>query len=207
MGERTIAAWLCEGANPATVRARQAAVAELAPRLDLREELNLCGNEVRAGVNAADLAAWAASPPRFAARAGRLGAALLVAAQSLAWLAWATDLAPASAALAVLFVQRIFGAWYRNRVRLVLREVEKPGRDLDLLSQLLARLENEPFEAPALAALRERLTTDVDPPSPHIARLHRLIHLLDARRNELFAPVSVLLLWGTQLTFAVEEWR
>src|SRR4029077_14617330 len=39
MGEETFAAWLKAPATPAVVRARQQAVAELAPRLDLKEDL------------------------------------------------------------------------------------------------------------------------------------------------------------------------
>jgi DNA mismatch repair ATPase MutS len=34
-----------------------------------------------------------------------------------------------------------------------------------------------------------------------------MVSLLDWRRNQLFAPVSLLLLWGTQIAFALEAWR
>ena len=40
-----------------------------------------------------------------------------------------------------------------------------------------------------------------------IAQLQRLIALLDARRNQLFAPLAPLLLWGTQIAMAIEAWR
>jgi DNA mismatch repair ATPase MutS len=40
-----------------------------------------------------------------------------------------------------------------------------------------------------------------------IRRLARLIEHLDARRNQIFAPVAALLLWGTQFAFALEAWR
>ena len=45
-GEERLAAWLRAPANPATVRARQAAVAELRPRLDLRQDLAVLGADV-----------------------------------------------------------------------------------------------------------------------------------------------------------------
>src|SRR5262249_60410392 len=35
----------------------------------------------------------------------------------------------------------------------------------------------------------------------------RCIDLLDARRNQLFAPIGWLLLWTTQLALAIEAWR
>jgi DNA mismatch repair ATPase MutS len=45
------------------------------------------------------------------------------------------------------------------------------------------------------------------PASKQIARLHRLVELADSRKNMMFAPVAGVLLWGTQLAFAIEEWR
>ena len=57
------------------------------------------------------------------------------------------------------------------------------------------------------ARLRAALDTDGMPPSQKIAQLQRLADLLDARGNQFFAPIAALLLWGTQLAFAVESWR
>ena len=62
MGEETFADWLKRPATPAVVRARQQAVAELAPRLDLKEDLAVKGLDLRADVNPRSLAAWAAAP-------------------------------------------------------------------------------------------------------------------------------------------------
>ena len=45
------------------------------------------------------------------------------------------------------------------------------------------------------------------PPSQRIARLSGLIDLLNSRRNQFFAPIALLLLWGTQVAFAIEAWR
>src|SRR5256885_1876886 len=44
-------------------------------------------------------------------------------------------------------------------------------------------------------------------PSQRIAALGNLIDLLESRRNQLFAPLAYLLLWGTQMAFAIEGWR
>jgi len=71
----------------------------------------------------------------------------------------------------------------------------------------LARIEGERFTAPRLAALRDLLDTQRVPPSQQVARLRRRIDLLDARRNQLFAPLSWLLLWTTQLALSIEAWR
>lgn len=89
----------------------------------------------------------------------------------------------------------------------VLIAVEHPGEDLALLSQVLARLEREQFTSQLLVRLRTELDSEGHPPSRQIASLHRLIVLLDSRRNQLFAPIAALLLFGTQIAFAIEEWR
>jgi hypothetical protein len=62
VGEDTLAAWLSAPATPAEVQARQAAVADLKPRLDLREAVAVAG----ANAPAADyrtLAEWGLSSP------------------------------------------------------------------------------------------------------------------------------------------------
>src|SRR5687768_7013318 len=62
-GQETLANWLLHPALPDVVRARQAAVTELRPRLDLREDLALLGEGVRSGEEAHSLAVWANAPP------------------------------------------------------------------------------------------------------------------------------------------------
>src|SRR6202140_291224 len=58
IGEDTLANWLMSPASPETVRARQEAVDELRPRLDLREDLAVLAEEARTGVEPVALAAW-----------------------------------------------------------------------------------------------------------------------------------------------------
>jgi DNA mismatch repair ATPase MutS len=45
------------------------------------------------------------------------------------------------------------------------------------------------------------------PPSAEIARLHRLVELLDARKNQFFAVLAPFLLWTTQFALAIQKWR
>ncbi|MFZ0933369.1 MAG: hypothetical protein WA015_03585, partial [Bryobacteraceae bacterium] len=57
-GEQTLARWLLEPADPPLVTSRQAAVEELRPSLDLREDLAVLAEDARTGVDADSLAAW-----------------------------------------------------------------------------------------------------------------------------------------------------
>jgi hypothetical protein len=207
MGEETLASWLLAPAALAEIRARQASVAELRPHVDLREDLARIGADVRAGVDAEALREWCAGPAAPVSRAARVTAAALVVAllaSAAAWYALGTGAIPL---LAVLVVEGLFAARLRARVLPVIRAAGRPARDLALLAEMLERIERERFESPRLAALRDSLDTEGEPPSHSVGRLRRLLELLEARRNQLFAPIAAMLLWTTQLALAIEAWR
>ncbi len=207
MGEAALAAWLLAPAEPDEVRSRQLAVAELRPRVDLREDLARLGADVRAGVDAEALTSWVTAPGPSISRAARVFAALLVVLLFGAAAAWYALGIGAIPFLVVLVLEGLFAARMRSRVLPVIRAAGRPARDLALLAALLARLEAERFESPRLAALRSALDTEGEPPSVRVARLRRLLELLEARQNQIFGPIAAMLLWSTQLAFAIEAWR
>ncbi len=208
-GEDRLAGWLLAPAEPAAIRARQAAVAELAPRLELREDLALLGEDVRAGLHPEPLRRWGEREvaPVLVSRWLPL-ATTLASALSLAALgAWIFTGAGPIPLLVTASLQAGLASSVRGAVRGVVESVDAPARDLALFAELLARLEREPFESPQLASLRAALETRGVPPSRRIAQLRRRVELLDSRRNQLFAPIGALLHWTTQLACALERWR
>ena len=223
-GEETLAAWL-RGAAPADeIRARQEAVAELRPQLDLREDLALLGADVAVGVDLDAVAAWGAGMPLLTSRWQRWVALVLGVLTLIALLGWGaavfglldSDGFPGSffnqvRSIPFLILLAVEGAFVLPRlakVREVLRAVERRGRDLAMLANVLARLERASFTSPRLRELHGRLESPhAEPPSQRIARLGNLIDVLHSRRNQLFAPFAYLLLWGTQCAYAFEAWR
>jgi hypothetical protein len=205
-GENTLAAWLLAPAPLDEVRARQAAVDELRPRLDLREALARRGEELRSGVDPESLAAWAGAEPVKIARWERWIApalAALTAASLVLWIA----LGWGKVFLAVLILRGAITLRWRARAQRIISGIDRPVRELALLSHLLAQLERERFTALRLVKLRAELDTDGLAPSQQIARFERLIDLLDAPKNQFFAPFAFLLLWSPQVAFAIEAWR
>ncbi|HUL60200.1 MAG TPA: DNA mismatch repair protein MutS [Anaeromyxobacteraceae bacterium] len=204
-GEERLASWLLAPSTPEELRARQGAVRALAPRLLLREDLAVLGEDVRAAVDAAALGRWGAAPPLLP---GWLApAAWVLAAASLAGgAAWALGGGPlllAAAALASWGLARAA----RGEVARVLGAVTRPARELEVLSLLLARLEREPPAGdPRLVAL---LSAIAGPPraSARIARLARHVARLEWGKNQFFAPFAFLLQWGPLHAVAVERWR
>jgi len=206
VGEETLAHWLLSPAEPDVVLARQAAVVELRPQLDLREDLALLGEGVRSGEDSKALAAWAAAPPWRVSRARRIIAAALALLAVIALIFWIAGFGLFPLLLAIISGQ-IFSFLHQAQVNGVISAIDGPGRDLALLSKVMSRLELERFSSPRLVELRTALDVDGLTPSQQIARLNRLIDLLDARRNMMFAPFALLLLWPLQLSFTIERWR
>jgi hypothetical protein len=206
-GQDALARWLLEPSPAQAALARQQAVRELAPRVELRRDLALLGEDVGDGVSTGVLADWAQAPRRLDAAALPVIAGALTLASLGALGLWIFSDAGAVPFLFMLALQGAFAALVRPRVRPVLAGAEAPTRHLSILTHLLARFEAEEMQAAHLRALKSRLDTSGRPPSHEIARLRRLVDLMEARHNQLFAPVGALLLWGSQIAFALERWR
>jgi hypothetical protein len=209
-GADTLAAWLRGPASVEEIRERQAAVAELRSRLDLREDIALLGTGTPAGTNLEALAAWGEALATLVAPRSRVAAFVLSLLATAALIGWGVFNTGASPLMLVLLFEGGLALWFRERVQRVLGPVERRGNDLLLLAGLLARLEQEPFTAPRLRQLRGTLVVtglSSEPPSQRIARLARLLDWLNAKRNPYFAPLAYALLWSTQFAFAIERWR
>ncbi len=206
-GEETLAMWLLGPASPDVIAARHRAIDDLRARVDLREQLALTGDDVAAWLDTSPLGAWGAQPAILGGRWPRVVAGVLAVANSAAVLAgFIADASPAWIALSIAASVSFSMVW-RKRVHQVIASVNAPSRHLRLLADILGLIEAEDVSSPLLTSLRARLAASGDTASHRIAELTRLVDLLEARQNQMFAPVAALLLWGTQMAFAIEAWR
>jgi hypothetical protein len=222
MGEEVLAAWLTAPAAPDVIGERQRAVVELAPRLELREDLAALGEELLTGIHGEELMAWGEAEPVLRPSPFRTVAWGLSVLGGLA--GWALVAYLVSAAgfydlspLVMVWLQVYFwitaaaiGAvlWrFRKRTARVIGDLEDSAKDLGLLAEVVRRLEAEQFESPRLARLRAALDVEGQPPSRRIARLNLLTDLADSRHNQLMGIIGPLLLWNVHLAYAIEEWR
>lgn len=210
-GEATLAKWLLAPAQRDEILLRQQAVDELRTRLDLREDLALLGQDFRAAGHPDTLSTWGASPAITFPSWMRIVAPILAAAAlGLLIAMFVADLADPRLRIAFIATAALEGLLVlplRERISKVVLAVGQPGHDLALLAQVLKRLEAEQFNSPKLTALRARLDVSGQPASQRIARLERLIELLDSRDNLIMRLVGPVLLWTTQLAMAIEAWR
>jgi hypothetical protein len=207
MGEDTLAAWLLAPSDVAAVRARQAAVQVLTPRLDLREDLAILGEDVSATVRSDALTSLTAGDwPAPTARL-RLGAAAVSMVTVAVVVAWAIGWAPLLLALAALAVQSAVGWCLRKHVQAADSAVAGHGPDLELLAAVLQRFERETAGSPLLDRLQGDLVTAGRRPSHAVRRLRFWVDLFDSRRNQFFAPVALASMWGVHCALAIQAWR
>jgi len=107
----------------------------------------------------------------------------------------------------LVLLGQIFVFRVRRPMQKVIEAVDGPAKDLQLLLEVLRRIEQEQFTSPRLVELRSELEVEGLAPSQQIAKLKRLIELLDSRRNLFFAPFSFILLWPLHCAIAIELWR
>ena len=207
IGEETLASWLGDGAAVGEVQARQRAVAELAPKVDFREELAVLAAEAQVA-RTGPLSRWAASPPVGLRGAHRIGFGLCaIVGVSLGVLMFTGQAPPAAFLTWILIQSAIVGVW-RGRINTAASRIDMAARDLSLMASLLARIEREPFLSLRLAEVRDTLVVDGDPPSKRIARLQRLVSFLDqATLNPWFRLVGALLLVRTQMAIGIDQWH
>jgi hypothetical protein len=222
IGEETLARWLLSPAPLEVIRGRQEAVAELRPRVDLREDLAVVAEEARTGMDPVSLAQWGekAGPARSARLRwmvwgftvlGVIGLAALAIgllhSAELLELSPRMDLAARDVFLLVLVANGVFLYRQRQAMEQIVAAVEEAGHELGLLSAVLFRLERERFTSPKLAALRASLDAEGEPPSRRIARLNRILELVDSRDNVFVRVAEVFILWTPHLALRVEDWR
>lgn len=211
VGAAVVDDWLLSRAEPATVRARQEAVRELAPMQDFREELAVHG--VRAASASADDVArfleWAEGREeprgrialRWAARLIPLVTIVLAALQLAGRLDdsfWQLGIV---AAILLTFGagRRAWSSFHRAA----------PGEALiEHYAGLLDVVERANFSAPLLRQLQRRIDTDGRQASRELARLAQLLHLSDLRRSGmLYLPVQLLTLWDFHVLDTLDRWR
>ncbi len=206
-GLATLAGWLSGPADPAEIGERQRAVEELRPDVERRERLALVGDTEATEFDPDHLVSWSKRPTSAALIGMRVVAATLVAATITTFFLQGLGVVSPEIFLGALAVQGVFGLRRRAANNDVVLSLELAAAELASLAHLLREIEDGEFRSPKLAQLRQSLAADDSSASARIRQLHRLIQLLDARRNMIFAPLSVFFLWTSQTCMAIEAWR
>jgi hypothetical protein len=205
-GEEMLASWLLAPAVVPELVARQQAIQELRPNLDLREDLAVLTAEVGPALVPERLAAWGEAPAMPDLGRPRILAAGLAVLTVLAAILWGVR--DIRSPFLILFVcDAAFAYHWRHWLDPVVAAVDEAAHELSLLAAVLERLERERFHTPRLTALRGALDVEGHPASRRIARLNRILELLDSSDHLLMRVIGPFLLYKPQVAFALEQWR
>jgi hypothetical protein len=204
-GEDALASWLKTAADRPAITERQRAISELAPALDFRESIAIVGADATA-LRSDWLVEWGEKPPLLSPRWASYIAWAITAAFVVTLVVWLTT--NNSVPMAVVLALQAGFAWpQQKRVERVSHGADTAARDLDVLGELLERMEREPFTSSRLVALQRQLESEGTSASRAIRTLHRLVELHDWQHNLFFLIFSLPLMWGTHVAWAIEEWR
>ena len=221
-GQNTLARWLSEPAARQEILARQDAIAELRFCLDLREALASPEPDQRpSSMPLEDVSSWGVQPAAFTTPLMRVTAMVATAAIFVALGAdiWSASPIAGSVFLGCIAIAGVVGFFCRSSVTRVLRRSEHHRTELNAVSRVLQRMQQEPLSSKKIVALRTDLTTHGASPESRIAQLNRLLDLSNLKGLDLliamtclwqwtvvFAPFSFLF-WLTHFAFALESWR
>jgi hypothetical protein len=206
-GEETLARWLLVPASPDEVRARQEAARELSSRLDFRESLSATGEDLAMGVRPTQLVAWGEATNDLPSGVIRIVAPVLAAAWIVSVVSWQVWGAPELLVLAITLVNLVISYRFRSHLNEAAHAAEEAGHDLNLLSQVLAAFEREPFASPKLLQLQARLKQGSVLPSQAIARLNRRVEFLESAHNLFVRIFDFVIFYRLQFVLATESWR
>jgi hypothetical protein len=207
LGRRGLADYLLKAPALEETLQRQQAVRELCGRTELRERIATLGefdfmearhDTFQQWLNSLSLSFAPALRPIAAVTSSLLAGLVLAGVLGLLpWTGvaiWASPLIGFHAAV---------GACFRSRVNRMLEWLRPVSIETRVFREGLLLLEKEQFLSAKLRQLSEQVRTG----SRSIRKLERLLGILHQRDKDWFAAPSRLLLVGTQVCMAVEQWR
>ena len=209
IGRATLQEWLLAPAPVAVARERQAAVRELAPLVDFRDELALRGrlmDEEQPAYEA--FVRWAESPPWLAerpwltwlARGLALGTVALMLAEVFGLVPYPIWVLGVLANLAVL---RLYG----KQVEEIIEDVEARQNVFLGYAALFRAAAAQPVASPALARIRATFTEDALSADAQMRRLARIMPLATLRRSQLYFPIQLVTLASFHTLWLLERWQ
>ena len=208
-GRALLADWLLEPADPDTIAARQAAVCELGPLIDLRQRLDLAGAELESDAAQVDtFLRWAESEPWLIRKPwlvwlGRvMGLACLggLAADLAGWLGPPLWLVPA------VFNLLLTGV-FLGRLGRCFAGLGHSDRSLSAYADLFEAARKVQTEDPSLRGLIERMGAAGVSAPEQMLRLNSILGFVDLRRSFIYLPVQALTLWDFHWLWRLERWK
>lgn len=209
MGEAILSRWLLEPAPPDAVRERQEAVAELAPLIDLRDELALRGRLLgEPKPDPEPFLAWAESEPWLVHRP-----AIVWGARLSVLLFWALAIAHATGLTSYPFwmivgaANIIFTMTAGEKIYNILDRATSDEKSYRQYAEALGLISSASVQSPLLKRLQAELEASGMPAHDSIRHFDGLSRWLLPRDSQLYLPVEAITMWDVHLLRFFERWQ
>lgn len=208
-GEATLHDWLLTPADPPTIRARQGAVAELAPRIDLRDRLQMVGRVVgKVSPNPEPFLRWAEGEPWLIRRPALLWAArLFPIAFWIALVLWLTGSVTFPFYTLFFFANVLLAFSLNGQINARLVALMGQESAFRHYAASFGVLDGAQFPDPTLARLEADLSAGGRSAYRQMGRLERLCRLIIPPSALSNAIMQSLFLWNVHVLAALEGWQ
>ena len=210
-GKRLLAKWLGKHLEKKEdILMRQAAVQELAPKLDFRQRFRILGL-LHKGKTAdeTELKAWAASPSTFRKNNFlRILPAIIASANIVCALLIITGFLPASIWGVIWTCFVIAGFAFTGKITKIQAVYGKKLQILGTYAGLLRLMEAQPMQCDLLKGIKEEIGGEKRTASLSISRLSKLMNELDQRNNVfMYVILNGLFFWELRQIMRIEAWK
>ncbi|MHB8900929.1 MAG: MutS family DNA mismatch repair protein [Thermoguttaceae bacterium] len=210
VGIATLADWFVRPADPGTIARRQTAVSELAPALDMRQELRRRGLKVaRHQTDPGPFLQWARAESWLARRRWlRWASWCLPAAILLAAAAGAMGVAPPAAWIVPFALNVALGSIFCRQVHEIFAAVSSRHGQVGDYADIFRLVDEAPFASAPLAELRRQTNSPGAEAGREIRRLGRIIDLASLRFSSMaYFLVQSLTAWDFHVLALLQRWQ
>ena len=209
IGQAVLYEWLLNPADPTKIRERQAAVLELSPMLDWRQEFELTGRKLLLKPHDPEpFLKWAESEPWLSTRSWLIWTARIIPVAMLAliglniagWL-------PATPWIALAVANLGFMMAWGVKIRRILGSVDWSSRSFRIYSDLFRDLNEAPFSADTLTDLKKAVKSGGMSADRQMKRLDRINAFAEARYYIIHPMLQALFFWDIHVLNALEGWQ
>jgi len=209
-GKALLAGWLLRPAAPAEIAGRQEAVAELAPEIDFRQQMEVRARPLdRVPPDAERFLEWAEGEPWLLPRRGLIWLTRLLPMITLSLLVAAgiSDF-PVGPGLFFLVVNMMLSRRLQERLDETLNRVSARESELLRYAEAMEVAVGRPAKAEILRRNVSLLSPEGVPAHRWMDLLHRRVVMADARHSTLLHVfLQLLLLWDFHMVWRLERWQ
>ena len=208
-GQTRLQNWLLRPADTRTIRQRQEAARELAPMLDLRDELTVFGRLSGMTQGAYErFLHWAESGFWLMRRPWLIWLARALAVLTvLAFVAQFSGLVPYPVWLPFIGVNILVTWLFGKPVERIVDQVAERQAVFQPYAGVFALVERQPFQAEILRAIQADLAADALNADEQMRRLGRIMQFGDLRLAFFFPALQAIFLWNFHTAWMLETWK